>query len=284
MTRFLVVLFYLAIAAGMAAAAPLILLISSQPKCMSVEAPADAILTVEYEAPDFVPASERDPDGPEPTEKWARDRKRKSLHTFISIYPDEQAVANSRRNHRNRNKIIDQRRRSREGKQDGGPGEKVKHDVTSKTGSVDFTTLDDGKVMICVQALAASSVNPFPVSIKVTESPAGSESVGSGREAQAPGHPGATAAENLLDSESQKNAKEHFSMMEQMLSRLISKTDMILRQADYAKELEVDFHEQSIAMNRASQWWPIVQLCVLLMTGFTQANHMIQFFKKHHIF
>ena len=72
--------------------------------------------------------------------------------------------------------------------------------------------------------------------------------------------------------------------MENTLSSLVSKTEMILRQADYAKQLEVEFHEQSIAMSKASQWWPMLQLSVLLITGFTQANHIIQFFKKHHIF
>jgi hypothetical protein len=37
-------------------------------------------------------------------------------------------------------------------------------------------------------------------------------------------------------------------------------------------------------MNRASQYWPIIHLVVLLVTGFTQANHIIRFFKSRHIY
>jgi hypothetical protein len=156
--------------------------------------------------------------------------------------------------------------------------EKVVKDLETKKGSVEYITKQDGAVSICVQSLTASAVSPTPISIRVTESPAGEETV-----SETPPEKTTTIGAQL-DSQSQRNAKEHFSQMEKTLSGLISKTDMILRQADYAKELEVEFHEQSIAMNKASQWWPIVQLCVLLVTGFTQANHMVQFFRKHHIF
>jgi len=255
----LTVLLALALVA-LSAADPMILLMNAQAKCMSVEAPADSLLTIEYEAPDLVmPADMDEADGKVDPRSFRRFR------TTITV-----SQSGKRENHHGRN--AQNRNYDKKAQQ-----EKVVKDLEAKKGNIEYITQSDGVVSICVQSLTASAVSPTPISLRVSESPAGEESVSdTPPEKKSPGEE--------LDSESQRNAKEHFSQMEKTLSGLISKTDMILRQADYAKELEVEFHEQSIAMNKASQWWPIVQLCVLLVTGFTQANHMVQFFRKHHIF
>ena len=228
---------------------------------MTVEAPADALLNIEYEAPDLVMAADVEEDG-----KPVDPRTLRRFRTTITVSQN-----GGRENHHGRS--AHGRNQERKTQQ-----EKVVKDLETKKGAVQFVTQQDGAVSICVQSLTASAVSPSPISLRVTESPAGEEEVG-----EVPPEKESDSAAKV-DSESQRNAKEHFSQMEKTLSGLISKTDMILRQADYAKELEVEFHEQSIAMNKASQWWPIVQLCVLLVTGFTQANHMVQFFRKHHIF
>jgi len=243
----LIVFFSMALAA-LSSADPMILLTNAQAKCMSVEVPADSLLTIDYEAPDLVLPSDM--------EKGADPRTFRRFRTTITI-----SQSSGRENHHGRNNA-NNRNKSRE---------RVVQDLETKKGVIEYITQYDGEVSICVQSLAASSISPTPISLRVSESPAVVSTPPPEKNTE-------------LDSESQKNAKDHFSKMEQTLSGLISKTDMILRQADYAKELEVEFHEQSIAMNTASQWWPIVQLCVLLVTGFTQANHMVQFFRKHHIF
>ena len=228
---------------------------------MSVEAPADALLNIEYEAPDLVLPPEREENG-----ELADPRTYRRFRTTITVSQDE-----ARANHHGR--TVDTR--GQHGRKQKEQREQVVKDLETKKGSIKFTTVVDGKVSICVQSLTASAISPTPISLRVTESPAGEESLSPPKEAE---------AVLKVDNQSQRRAKEHFSQMEQTLNSLISKTEMILRQADFAKELEVEFHEQSIAMNKASQWWPIVQLCVLLVTGFTQANHMVQFFRKHHIF
>lgn len=236
-----------------AAADPMMLLMNSQQKCVSVEAPADALLNIGYEAPDLVMPSDIQENG-----KAVDPRTLRKFRTTITVSQE-----GGRANHHGRHNKVK-----------GANQAKVVQDLNQNKGSIEYVTQVDGKVSICVQSLTASAVSPTPISLRVTESPAGEDSLEAGLKTD-----GAK-----LDSQSQRNAKEHFSQMEKTLSSLISKTDMILRQADYAKELEVEFHEQSIAMNKASQWWPIVQLCVLLITGFTQANHMVTFFRKHHIF
>jgi len=247
--------------AALSTADPMILITNAQPKCMYVDAPADVVLNIQYEAPDLVMPADLEKEG---TNVDPRSFRR--FRTTITVYPSDNGESSHGRHAHNRNH--DPRAQQ----------DKFITDLNAKKGNVQYITKQDGQVSICVQSLTASAVNPTPISLRVTESSAGGESVGPGKEATYE-EPGKT-----LDSESQRNAKVHFSQMEKTLSGLISKTDMILKQADYAKELEVEFHEQSIAMNRASQWWPILQLSVLLITGFTQANHMIQFFRKHHIF
>ena len=241
---------------------PMILLMNAQAKCMSVEAPADALLNIEYEAPDLVIPPEKEANG-EPADP----RTYRRFRTTITVSQDE-----GRANHHGRNPDT----QGQHGRKQKEQRHQVVKDLDAKKGNIQFTTIRDGKVSICVQSLTASAISPTPISLRVTESPAGEESLSPPKEEESPGL--------KVDNQSQRKAKEHFSQMEKTLTSLISKTEMILRQADFAKELEVEFHEQSIAMNKASQWWPIVQLCVLLVTGFTQANHMVQFFRKHHIF
>ena len=243
---------------------PIILLTNAQAKCMSVEAPAEATLNIQYEAPDLIMPSDMKENG-----KPVDPRNYRRFRTTITISQNEGRENKHGARSAHNNPRVDKYKNK---DQDS----KVVKDLETKTGNIEYITRQDGLVSICIQSLVASAVSPTPISLRVTESSGSEESV-----SDTP--PDKTTLPNV-DTQSQRNAKEHFSQMEKTLSGLISKTDMILRQADYAKELEVEFHEQSIAMNKASQWWPIVQLCVLLVTGFTQANHMINFFRKHHIF
>ena len=249
---------------ALSAAYPMILLTSPQTKCMSVEAPADALLHIEYEAPDLVMPSDLDQGGAN-----IDPRSFRRFRTTITV------AQNVERENHHGDRNANNRKYDKRAQQ-----ERIVRDLDSKKGSIEYITKQDGQVQICVQSMTASPKTPTPISLRVIEMPAGEESV----DTPGPEKTATDAALEQLDSQSQQKAKEHFSQMEKTLKNLISKTEMILRQADYAKELEVEFHDQSIAMNKASRWWPIVQLCVLLVTGFTQANHMVAFFRKHHIF
>ena len=57
----------------------------------------------------------------------------------------------------------------------------------------------------------------------------------------------------------------------------------MVKQAEFAKEREQVFQEQHEHMHEAAMWWPVVQVCVLIMTGFTQASHITRFFKSRRI-
>ena len=62
--------------------------------------------------------------------------------------------------------------------------------------------------------------------------------------------------------------------------RLTDQLAQILDEADYMKEREVEFHEMTESMDRNAQWWPILQICILLLTGVLQAKHLKRFFQQ----
>jgi hypothetical protein len=86
-----------------------------------------------------------------------------------------------------------------------------------------------------------------------------------------------------LDIKTQTAAKEHMTEMERVLGKMVKDVNLLLNNADSIKDEEQKFHKKSEEMNAASKWWPVLQLCVLLATGFTQVNHIVKFFKGRHI-
>lgn len=81
----------------------------------------------------------------------------------------------------------------------------------------------------------------------------------------------------------QKEAKRHLSEMEHILMTMTRETKVLMKNADSIQADEAIFHKKSVEMNAASRWWPMMHVVVLLVTGFTQANHVIKFFKGMHI-
>jgi hypothetical protein len=76
---------------------------------------------------------------------------------------------------------------------------------------------------------------------------------------------------------------KHLTHMEQELQRITAAINHVLKEADLNKHQDGLFHEQTLAMHSATIFWPIVQVCVLLITGFTQASHIVRFFKSRRI-
>jgi hypothetical protein len=78
----------------------------------------------------------------------------------------------------------------------------------------------------------------------------------------------------------QTSVDKHLTHMEMEMKHLMNSMKDIIAEADFSKDRETHFHHQTLSMHAASMWWPIVQLCVLLLTGFTQANHVVRFLKS----
>lgn len=79
------------------------------------------------------------------------------------------------------------------------------------------------------------------------------------------------------------NVDEHLSHMEVELKRLRMALSSVLSEADYAKDRDALYHKEARALDQATIFWPIVQVCVLIMTGVAQVSHIVNFFKSRRI-
>jgi emp24/gp25L/p24 family/GOLD len=155
---------------------------------------------------------------------------------------------------------------------------RVREELDKKKGSILFLTGDaDGQVEICIQSVMASIKNPTRISIRVDmdaseESRVDDGSSGSGGDEDGSGP--------TMDH---GEVQAKMGRLERDIQTLNNRVKAALNNADYNKEQEAAFHQQSINMNRAATYWPIIQLVILLVTGFTQANHIITYLRTHHI-
>ena len=74
--------------------------------------------------------------------------------------------------------------------------------------------------------------------------------------------------------------KSNVEPLEAHLMKLNSKMSEVLSEADYMKDKEVMFHQQCERTNKASQIWPILQVSILVFTGYIQVRSLKNFFKS----
>jgi hypothetical protein len=160
--------------------------------------------------------------------------------------------------------------------------------LSDRNGRIEFLTGEEGgTVEICVQSILASTRRPARFYLRVLDV-ASDQEYDNGLDD--------TDDDDRLSRKQQEQSKtkdpdhlEHkeittkMSRLERDLQTLQNRVKACLNNADYNKDQEALFHEQSISMNRASKYWPIIQLTVLIVTGFTQANHIVRYLKTHHI-
>ena len=158
---------------------------------------------------------------------------------------------------------------------------RIREELSAKKGSIKFLVGNDsGTVEICVQSIVASTNKPARIHLKVDMAASEEEENndeydgGSGTKKETPKDP-----EHLEHHQ----ISSKMSRLERDLQTLQNRVKACINNADYNKDQEAIFHEQSISMNRASKYWPIIQLIVLIVTGFTQANHIVRYLKTHHI-
>ena len=160
--------------------------------------------------------------------------------------------------------------------------------MSDRNGRIEYLTGEEGgMVEICVQSILASTRKPARFYIRILDV-ASDQEYDNGLDDN--------DDDDRVSRKQQEQAKtkdpdhlEHteittkMSRLERDLQTLQNRVKACLNNADYNKEQEALFHEQSISMNRASKYWPIIQLTVLIVTGFTQANHIVRYLKSHHI-
>ena len=139
----------------------------------------------------------------------------------------------------------------------------LSHEIQQHKGKVDYHVRNDAEMKICIRASSAGSQNPMRFAMMVHEVEDDDETEGE--------HPPT------------EHVDRHLSFMEEQFVRIESQMHAVLREADFAKERDSIYHTKTDAMHKATIFWPIVHVGILLLTGFTQANHIVQFFKKRRI-
>lgn len=266
---------------------PYFFLTSTRSKCFSVVAPQGQTITVSYHAPDMQmldedeelnaaklateiqkPEDRDEADGPDADwnrrmkEKLERMKQKKMRDVSITVTQKAGlagALASRQRKRYGDDKVTGQGR--------------VREELSQRQGTIEFLTgEDDGTVDICVQSITANRNSPSRISIDVTMA-ADEES----------------EDEEIVKKEASganvdhSAAKEQMSRLERDLQTLSNRVRAILNNADFNKDQEVAFHDQSVAMNNAAMYWPIIQILVIAGTGFVQAHHIIRYMRTHHI-
>jgi hypothetical protein len=141
------------------------------------------------------------------------------------------------------------------------PVKPISQEIRDRLGNFVTKIHDDSNVDICIRASMAGSTNPMRFHIRVEE----------------------------VDDQDEEQAKttlgveHHWSFLETQMDRIDHELHTIIAEADFFKERDAIYHQQTDELHKATLFWPILHVGILLVTGFTQANHIIRFFQSRRI-
>lgn len=160
-----------------------------------------------------------------------------------------------------------ERQRDRQRQRQEGSGI-MRKELNARIDMIEYDTgAIDGPVELCWQSMSANTKIPQRLMLNITQ------------------HSTMGLQEKVHRANQKKElVQEHLPRIEADLYGMDRKIQMILSNADFAKDHEIEFHAASMRMNRATKYWPMIHVTVLILTGLTQANHIVRFFKERHIF
>lgn len=84
----------------------------------------------------------------------------------------------------------------------------------------------------------------------------------------------------LMDTE-YENIQKGFGLkdVEVNMVKLKRSAQDMLAKADYLQKQEMEYHKGLIQLNREVTMWPVVQVVILVATGYYQVRHLKQFFQ-----
>jgi hypothetical protein len=142
-------------------------------------------------------------------------------------------------------------------------------ELKEATGSISHKVIQDSEVNICIRASMAGSKSPMRFGLRVEEL------------SEEEFNEEAAAAAELSGGEA--DVDKHLSRMEYQLGHLENLMHAMIKNADMAKDVDAVNHRHTDAMYKATTFWPFVHVGILLVTGFTQVNHIVGFFKSRRI-
>jgi hypothetical protein len=138
----------------------------------------------------------------------------------------------------------------------------VSQELKETKGSFVHRIHQDAIADVCIRASTASTSNPMRFHLHIEE-------VG-----------------DADPDDLEKNgfgADHHWSFLETQMNRIEHEMHAIIAEADFFKERDAIYHQQTDDMHKATIFWPILHIGILLITGFTQANHIVRFFQSRRI-
>lgn len=159
---------------------------------------------------------------------------------------------------------------------DGNLPVKVREQIEKPEGSFTYKSGDlEGSLEVCIQSYTATAESPSRVALDVKSLVESND------------------LENLLQRErdlvnkkvESENAivKEETSRITTELLRMHRRAQGIAADAQYDKKREEDFRKKSITLNRAVRYWPMFRMFVLLVSGYLQISHVVDYMKRRHI-
>jgi len=232
---------------------PQFLLTSGKPKCFKVEVPGKSTLKIHYEVPDI-------------------DTERKSKHyapTYVTLMERPVETLEEQRLENIPTKLQLEKRMAQLKDMRRGRPKPVSQEITEEFGSFIHRTYGEDAVMdVCMRCSKASEKQPVLFHLRVEE-----------------------WDEDVLDAFEQENvanipllgAEHHWSFLETQLDRIEHEMHMIIRESGFYRERDSLYHQQMDDLNKATVFWPILRSCIIVVTGITQANNIVSFFKKRRI-
>lgn len=235
--------------------APQFFVSNATPKCHSVEVAKETTVKIHYEAPDI------------DLQKDSRQYK----PTYVTVVENPiETLEEKRHEHDTDTQSLGELKARLNGKRKHKP-KVVSQELTDVYGSfIHKTHSEDAVVEVCIRASKATEKTPMLFHLRVEEL---EEDVLDEFEKEKAGQEGVP----LL------GAEHHWSFMETQLDRIEHEMHNIIKEADFFRERDALYHQQTDDLHKATLFWPILHCCILALTGFTQANHIISFFKSKRI-
>jgi emp24/gp25L/p24 family/GOLD len=133
----------------------------------------------------------------------------------------------------------------------------VSKEITSHTGSFVERIHEDAVVDVCVRASGAGQRTPMRFGLRT-------EALGDKL----------TELEREFDDKKTKsgNVDHHWTFLDTQMDRIEHEMHTIISEADFFKERDSIYHQQTNALHQATTFWPILHIIILLVTGFTQGT------------
>lgn len=179
------------------------------------------------------------------------------------------------------NHLLDDNGRRRSAGTNKNGTRKLREDLQAKEGRLEFLSGErDGYIEICVQAYTATRTSPRRIGLRIEKMPVAEY------ERQKEGIKESKSDEVKVpgDIQSEMLVKVETSRITTELGRLKVRCADLGNSASTAKKRETEFHQTSVNLSKAARYYPIFRIAILLVAGYMQASHVVQYMKTRHIY